>query len=231
MKNIGRRSYTVGQPPLETEGYAPTSKMINALNDAELYHGSAFGLVCQETLDEEICKWEYEEGASFGGLYVTTHVQYAKGAAEQTENYLKGIEAKDIKTSLHKITLLPGVLLALDEDEFGWYRAIYEYHNYGGNEWATYLKPQERIIDLAIYKYNIMPPFKELHEYVENLGWDDYITAEEVIEEVEGYTLALVEIVLKTWMEEGSQPYTLPNLRILNDRFIAEPSLPERIEK
>lgn len=109
------------------EGYlAPyQDSLITSLNKRGLWHGT---LVVVERSTGEVLPHEHSSTIAglepFGGLYLTTSPAFAeRHAVGEGLDYPAAYF--DVQVIVHKVELMPSVIIALDEDALGWAAAAY----------------------------------------------------------------------------------------------------------
>jgi len=190
--------------------------LLAALNAYGLWHGRAAGITLE---DELLHGWgeglDDEPPGAFSGLYVTADRDYAARIAE-ARSATYGTDPV-----VHRITLLPGVDLALDEDMLGAVDAWDAWHNL--DPWW------HRGLELHPLIRDLLPEDtarKMIREYEgEDPGPDDELLGDWHELPLDRWGRELAFPALDTWLaaSERTQP---PNLVILNDRFEADPPIP-----
>lgn len=199
------------------------AELANALNAVGLYHGRA-----EFDAEDDSNADEGEDGMPpVGGFYVTARRTFADEyaqAARWREQGRRGLPDDPSRQTVHRVTLLPGAEVALDEDLFGAYDA-----------W-THAKHGLPFTDL----YGVYQP---LHTYLEEAGvldeveqriadevagdddpeWLDEALPDDYYDLLEAWTNDYVEAALRAWQRIGG---ALPELRILNDAFTVDPPFP-----
>lgn len=249
--------------------YMPPEEIINKLNEAGLWHGRAAVLeradVVEQLKADPFDRWNNPYLLPlFQGLYVTDNSYEAGDYAEKATNaiiqHYGGMElAGDWAVpEVHKITLLPGSTIALDEDEFYWPVVANSY------EHGLLLKRDEDIpyrelqaspkvaelakigsfggqLDKAIRRVQKEqesdPEDLVLHDLTEYEYATEVWNPNEMKDAVAKLATRWTKPILETWAqlpwtERASQinPYfnSLPNLVLLDSNWVAEPPLMDR---
>lgn len=210
-------------------------ELATALNAVGLYHGSA-RLVDHDpdAVEDDLNGNPYL--APYGGLYVTPDQRFADYYAEASRWRHEGLTGRlgEGQETIHRVLILTGAEIALDEDVFGSYDAA-KHWQHGAAFWELYgaygitrdmlayaglLQQFEAEVEAAIKGDD------EEEDDLWDLAPDDFEDA------VSGWTHQYVGPVFQTWLRHyhhavkgGSPPPAPPEFRILNDRFIADPPL------
>jgi len=224
-------------------GYFPLEQIVTSLTGAGLWHGRASILVnaeVQKAFEEDVYKrWTHTFLAAFGGLYVTGDINTAKFYAESAANTINDYYESRLDSlviaqpEVHRIFLLPGVELALDEDELGW-----AYIPNGENNWEALGLVYDHSINLAVDAgvYDAMEGsfstlFKELErEEKQNPDflWNP-LDAQPMVDQLSQlYAGPILEAWYRRW-QNFSPPPCRPNLRLLNQLWYADPPIIDRL--
>ena len=238
-----------------TPGYFVSDPIREALNEIGLWHGRAEmpsnDKILDELQDDSYDRWNNPYLASFGGLYVAANKGLANSYAGESAQIINDHYGQTwAEPRLHQITLLPGIEVAIDEDEFGWadialeaenHPAVYDsVEEYTTGPWdAAAMITHVRALALngnlhiAIRKY-----IAEMVERVKPKGSDIYDfydwTPEDMQDEMDELTRIFTEPLLGEWyqlyltasaMTFLNLKTRLPHLRILNDQWVATPPM------
>lgn len=185
--------------------------ILAALNEHGFWHGRAADADVEEA--PHVAELEDDPPPVFSGLYVTGIRSYARDMANARATFYES------EPVLHRVYLLPGVELALDEDMLG-----------ATDTWDAWRHADPlwfRNITLHPLVASLLPEDTDEQLVLEYAGEED-----EPDEDLQGdwseldfdqWARDLVEPALRTWLPRGGTP---PNLVILNDAFRADPPLP-----
>ena len=218
------------------KGYIPTAEEIEALNEAGYIHGTAYipgvsneEIAEHEELNEFPGKWD-ETGClnSFGGFYISTSMVTAKNSSTSTKWHLETIMNMPHKGEplIAKIMLLPDSEIAIDEDWLGWGSACIKWE--AGHKFPSWLVAASPFSD-CLEAVDLLDSFNleleaSLEQYDEELEGspDDY---RDLIDDL---SRAYAGPAIKGWLKLKRNPLRFNpdlTLRILNDKFIADPPL------
>lgn len=212
-------------------GVIVDTELAAALSSVGLFHGTARYRDGEDegNLDYE---GEYDPG-SLGGLYVTPSRRFADYYATTNQWGKEGRSGRKSEQVIHRITVLPGAEIALDEDVFGWYDAIMHYrHNrpffgvLGVYGVTRDLLDSETVEQIEAEIDTLGQPDDEDEDEWGDEAPDEY--SDRFIEWTNNYAAP----VFTEWLERyrraraaGHPPPQPPEFRILNDRFEADPPL------
>lgn len=224
-------------------GYQPPAYIIDAMNEAGLWHGRASILVRQQVRrafeEDPYDRWEHQILEAFGGLYISdsekTAKHYAQGAAQAIEGYYWPSSSGDFTwafPAIHRIFLVPGVEIALDEDELGW-----AYLPNEENNWEALGLYRDNTVKLA-YEAGIGSEldeqFAKLFRELEAEEDKDPAFYWEPMDEaplIEKLSLEIAGPIIEKWYENwvAGNVLELPDLRLLNQMWYAEPPIADRL--
>lgn len=180
---------------------------------------------------------------AFGGLYVSGKKVnagfYAQGAVEAIEDYYWSSATPEefdwAQPEVHRIFLLPGVELALDEDELGW-----AYIPNEENNWNALGLYYDHSVNLAIAAGVYDDMLRELGEFGEaleqeeekdpNFYWEPMGDIPFIDRLTQTYVGPILEAWYALWQRFAPPPPPLPKLRLLNQQWYADPPIADRFE-
>ena len=224
---------TTGSP--EVSFLTVTQEMAEALNSVGFYHGTGY-LEDEDDEEEDYYGDGGVEMTPLGGLYVTPRRDFASYYAESKRLYLSGARGTldEGDEVIHRITILPGAEIALDEDPFGAYDAFKHYQHtqpffglYGAYGVVRDLMAEAGVLE--DFEADLSRIGAEIEE--EGNEWD--FSPDDFEDDLARWTQDYAAPVLGEWLKQyrvavkAGVPVPMPpELRILNDQFVADPPLP-----
>ena len=222
--------------------YQPPPEIVAALNEIGLHHGAA-ELPANASLHDleraEYDPWDNDLLSAFGGLYVTPQLFLADTYALQASHAIAGaLGLRSVPHGTHRILLLPGVELALDEDLVGWGDAAISFNQNPDGEWWRHFDVNTILSFLQAAgsgvteraRQQVQTLKDELHQ--EHLAGDEFLeplNPADYEDTVLQWTHDFVGPVMEGWYKRhinNPDAYQPPRLRILNEQYVAEPPLP-----
>jgi len=222
----------IGSP--EVSFLTVTQEMAEALNSVGFYHGT--GYLEEEEEEEDYYGDGGVEMTPLGGLYVTPNRDFASYYAESKRLYLSGARGTldEGDEVIHRITILPGAEIALDEDPFGAYDAFKHYQHtqpffglYGAYGVVRDLMAEAGVLE------DFEADLSRIEAEIEEEGNDWDFSPDDFEDDLARWTQDYAAPVLGEWLKQyraavkAGVPVPMPpELRILNDQFVADPPLP-----